>query len=48
MSQFGFGACLVAALALTSAATLGAGANAPNAHSEKPDSDREKPDERRF
>jgi len=48
MSQFGFGACLVAALALTSAATLGAAANAPNAQSEKPDSDREKPDERRF
>src|ERR1700675_1082907 len=48
MSQFGFGACLVAALALTSAATLVAAANAPNAQSEKPDSDREKPDERKF
>ena len=46
MGQFGFGACLVTALALN--ATSFAAPNATKPQSEKPDSDREKPDERRF
>ena len=48
MGQFGFGACLVTALALSGSATSFAAPNATRPQSEKPDSDREKPDERRF
>ena len=48
MGQFGFGACLVTALALSGSATSFAAPNATKPQSEKPDSEREKPDERRF
>src|SRR6266481_2943357 len=48
MGRFGFGACLVTALALSGSATSFAAPNATKPQSERPDGDREKPDERRF